>query len=501
MDWVNNIFLALLLTDITGTIFFLAELLIRKWTKLDARFTRFLTMVSLCAYLVPIVYFVLYADRWFSTAGTEDKVNLFYHTPLTQFLNAIGGFVWIGLFLVLLARRMVRCFRWKWTCRGNIPEEDEVVFKVFRDVCAELGIKGRMSVCMNDSVTMPCITYDHGYTVVMPLMCYTEEEARVIFYHELCHFRNGDLLLKTIGSIVTLLHVFNPAAHYLFRQMKVDCEKYCDRVACEKGAHMFTDSGYFQVILNLSSEDGKHNRYQLFMLAEGRSDCERRVEYMSEYQKHGRLGRTTAIALGACFLLGSSTTSLAAGNGVLNLYEKFAHWSSIKNTYENISADNMMDNVTEVSPTGIMDIAAIENTTEDAADEEIRQILSREYDLDPEDVIMMGDDGIELYGLFYNLIWNIPAGKTYVSAGFKQDVGDFVYLSVVGDPEDIEYEMGIKDPECIMWYVEGSGITSQRFDIEIKGRHYFYVMNRSEDEELHAEIGLIRHMADEEETE
>ena len=148
-----------------------------------------------------------------------------------------------------------------------------------------------------------------------------------------------------------------------------------------------------------------------------------------------------------------------------------------------------------------MDIAAIENTTEDAADEEIRQILSREYDLDPEDVIMMGDDGIELYGLFYNLIWNIPAGKTYVSAGFKQDVGDFVTLTVVGTPDDIEYEMGIKDPECIMWYVLGSGDTYQRFDIEIKGRHYFYVKNLSEEEELHAEIGLIRHMADEEETE
>ncbi|MBD5487447.1 MAG: M56 family metallopeptidase [Lachnospiraceae bacterium] len=503
MDWVNNIFLVLLLTDITGTIFFLAELLLRKWTKLDARFTRFLTMVSLGAYLVPIVYVVLYAGRWFSMAGTEEKVNLFYQTPLTQFLNAVGGIIWIGLFLVLLARRMVRCIRWKWICRGNIPEEDEVVFKAFRDVCAELGIKGRMSVCMNDSVTMPCITYDHGYTVVMPLWRYTEEEARVIFCHELCHFRNGDLIIKTIGSIVTLLHVFNPAAHYLFKQMKVDCEKYCDRVACEKGTHMFTDSEYFQVILNLSSEDGKRNRYQLFALAEERSDCERRVEYMSEYQKHGRLKKATAIVLSACFLLGSSTTSLAAGNGVLSLYEELAHWSSIKNTYENSSADSMEDSMTEINPDSIMDIASIENTAEDAAnaDEEIKQILSRMYDLDPEDVVMMGDDGIELHSLFYNSTWKIPAGKTYVSSGFRQSVGDYVTLTVSGDPDYIEYEMGIKDPDCIMWYVEGTASTAQRFDIVMNGRHYFYIYNKSEEEELCADIGLIRHIADAEETE
>ncbi|MBD5526366.1 MAG: M56 family metallopeptidase [Lachnospiraceae bacterium] len=515
MDWVNNLFLALLLTDITGTIFFLAELLLRKWTRLDAGFMRFMTMVSLSAYLVPLVYFVLYAHRWFSTAVTADKVNLFYNTPLIRILNAIGGFVWIGLFLIFLAIRMVRCMRWKWICRGNIPEEDEVVFKVFRDVCAELGIKGRMSVCMNDSVAMPCITYDHGYTVVMPLLRYTEEEARVIFYHELCHFRNGDLIIKTIGSIVTLLHAFNPAAHFLFRQMKVDCEKYCDRVACEKGANMFTDSGYFQVILNLSSEDGNRNRYQLFTLADGRQDCERRVKYMGEYQKRGNLKRATAIALGACFLLGSSMTSLAAGSGVLNLYEGIADWSSIKNTYEKSATDSTMDSMTDISPESMVDSmlditpeniidSTVENTIEgvaDDADEEIRQILSRMYDLDPADVIMMGDDGIELQGLFYNVSWNIPARKTYVSTGFKHKVGDYIYLSVVGDPEDIEYEMGIKDPEDIMWYVEGSGTTSQRFDIVLDGRHYFYMMNLSKDEELHADIGLIRHIADEEEKE
>lgn len=502
MDWVNNLFLVLLLTDITGTIFFLAELLLRKWTRLDARFTRFLTMVSLCAYLMPIVYVVLYAGRWFSMARNEDQVNLFYTTPLMQLLNAIGGFIWIGLFLVLLAYRMVRCFRWKWVCRGNIPEEDEVVFKAFRDVCAELGIKGKMSVCMNDSVTMPCITYDHGYTVVMPLLCYTEEEARVIFYHELCHFRNGDLIIKTIGSIVTLLHVFNPAAHYLFKQMKVDCEKYCDRVACEKGTNMFTDSGYFQVILNLSSEDGKRNRYQLFTLAEGRSDCERRVEYMSEYQKHGRLKRTTAIALSACFLLGSSTTSLAAGNGVLNLYEEIARQSTVRNTYE-VNVDSTLDSATEIGLPSIMDIAAIENTTEGATDagEEIRQILSARYDIDPEDVVMMGDDGIELHGLIYTSTWKIPAGKLYVSSGFRQSVGDAVSLMVAGDPADIEYEMGIKDPDAIMWYVLGSAATAQRFEIVMNGRHYFYIYNLSEEEELCADITLVRHIAGAEETE
>lgn len=506
MDWVNNLFLALLLTDITGTIFYMTELLLRKRTKLDAGFQRFLTMVSLGAYLVPLVYFVLYLDRRLHAAGAEDKINLFYNTPYTRTLNAACGCIWVSMFLALLLYRLVRCLRWSRICKGNIPEEDKMVFKVLQDVCAELGIRNRISVCMNDSVNMPCITYRRGYTVVMPLWQYTEEEARVILYHELCHFHNGDLVCKTIGSIVTLLHVFNPAAHILFKQMKVDCEKYCDKVACKKGENKFTDSGYFQVILKISSEDGKWERHQLFQLAAGRSDCERRVEYMSEYQKRGGLKRNTAIALAACFIVGSCTTSLAAGNGVLAAYEGLAERTSVRQTYAEEKTDSaaaainchaggmieaVSDDVTDSMPGDIAD-----NT-----DDEIVRVLSKAYDVDPEDVIMMGDDDIELQSEFITLTWKVPAGKIYVSSGFRQSVGDWVTLTVSGTPEDIEYEMGIKDPDEIMWYVLGSGVTMQKFDIVMDGRHYLYIMNTSEDKELRAAITLIREFAAEVEKE
>lgn len=523
MDWVNNLFLALLLTDITGTIFYMAELLLRKRTKLDAGFQRFLTMTSLYAYLVPLVYFVLYMGRWFSTKGAEDKINLFYNTPLTRTLNAVCGYIWAGLFLILLSYRMARLIRWRWICKGNIPVEDKMVFRVLQDVCTELGIREQISVCMNDSVSMPCITYDHGYTVVMPLFQYTEEDVRVIFYHELCHFRNGDLFFKTIGSVVTLLHVFNPVAHFLFRQMKVDCEKYCDRVACKKGEDIFTDSGYFQVILDLSSEDGKWDRYQLFTLADGRSDCERRVEYMLEYQKHGGLKRKTAVTLAVCFIVGSSTTSLAAGNGVMALYEEVAERSRVRHAYtvdvpedtaENVVMCRAGSDLTAVMQEETTDQAAATVTTEvmglaadgmedaaDSADEAIVEVLCKKYDVDPEDVIMAEDDGIELHSPFYTTIWKIPAGKLYVSTGFRQEEGDSVTLIVLGTPDDIEYEMGIKDPDDVMWYVMGSDMTAQKFRIVMDGRHYCYVMNTDEERELRAEVTLIRHSAGEEETE
>ncbi len=79
-----------------------------------------------------------------------------------------------------------------------------------------------------------------------------------------------------------------------------------------------------------------------------------------------------------------------------------------------------------------------------------------------------------------------------MSTGFTQEVGDTVSALVVGTPDNIEYEFGIKDPKQIMRYAEGSSSTKHDFEIKIKGRHYFYITNRSDTEELHVEVSIIR---------
>ena len=79
-----------------------------------------------------------------------------------------------------------------------------------------------------------------------------------------------------------------------------------------------------------------------------------------------------------------------------------------------------------------------------------------------------------------------------MSIGFVQEVDDILTLTVIGNPKDINYEMGFKDPDEIMWYVKGSGSKVQDFRIDIAGRHYLFVTNKSETEELRATIMLRR---------
>ena len=459
MDWMSNLFVVLFITSITGTIFYVIGMAFsRIWFRDDVRLLRIQMRIAQWAFIVPFVYIVLYlrSRARFSTAGNVN--NLFYSTPVMRRTCAVLGCIWVLLFLGLLAYKVyVRC-RWMMVFRGNIPEEDAGTAELFEEICEQMGISGRVSLYRNDSVEMPCITYAHGFAVVLPLKCYTEKETAVILYHELCHYLSGDIYLKTVSCIVALLHVVNPAAHIMLKQLSLVCEECCDRMACEKGAGIFSRKEYFRTILSALDKEEKRDRYNLFLLADTTGQYESRVQSMREYQVHGGLKTGTAVLLSACFLLGSSMTALAAGEGITMAYGMAAEATAAK--------------VKEGSGT-----AVVMETAVSLSDEELLEEFARAYDLDPDDVIMMGEEGIETVGDFINIDWKIPAGKTVMTGSFHRDSGDKVRAMTSGDLSDIKYQMGIKDPNDLMKFVEGSGSMAHEFDISITGRYYFFVTN------------------------
>ena len=487
MDWARNLFVILLITDIAGTIFFLIGRLLGGLAKYDVAFLRFLTKATLFAYLVPFVYTTLYLGKRFRMIRVESDINLFYVTSLTLKVNKVLGCVWIGIFLVLMILKLRERYKLAVKCSGNIPEEDENILRVFEDVCADLGISGRVSLCRNDLMNVACFTYHHGPVVILPFEQYTEKEAEIIFYHELCHYLNKDLYLKTVGCIAALLHVFNPAVHILMNEMGMLCERYCDRTASKKGEHRFTEQEYFQVLLNLRVDSGRRDRYQLLAFADSRSDCERRTEYMYQYRTKGGLKKGMAVTLAACFLMGSSITSLAAGDGVTEVYNELAKHTSVKNPID-MEAEGVFS----------------EDIPEDISDEEAVQQLAQELGIDP-DKIVITDANLDIMPYIgsgpIHITWTVPEDTVYMSLGYSAEIGEKDHIYVYGDPDDLEYEMGIKDPEAIMWYAEGSGLVKAVFTVKIKGRHYFYVYNKSEDTDLHIEAYIHRFSKEEVEAE
>lgn len=464
MDWISNLFIALLMTDISGTLFYAIGIIFRKiWFKKDARLIRFMTIAVLCSYVVPLTYFVLRISRRINE-NMYSSVNPFYNTPRIMELCQFLGCVWIVLFLALLSYKLFCRYRWAMICRGNIPEEDEMTKRRFTEICTELGIEGKVSLYRNDSVNVPCITYHHGMVVILPLVQYTEEEVEIILYHELCHYLEKDMPLKTFGILITLLHVFNPAVHFMLKQMSLVCEMSCDRLACEKATHRFTQQHYFQVIFDMMKPDKKRRRYQLFALVDDRTNYERRVACMSEYRMSGGMKKSAALVLAACFLLGSSFTSLAVGAKMTSVYEGYAEATSVKSSMEDIDA---------------IDRAAIND-------------LAKRYNLDPDDIVIMDDVNMNGRGRTIDIEWNVKEGKTYMSTGFLVDEGIEVHGLVAADPTDITFQTGIKDMDNIMNYVEGSDIVDFVYTAPVDGRYYFFVINSSETEKLHIEATIAK---------
>ena len=472
MNLASSLFVGLVLTDFTGIIFFLVELLLWRFVKKDAVFLRFLTTITIGACLVPYVYIVLYLYNRATINVDGTSYSIFYITPLILPISAALGCIWIGLFLALLAYRLYRRYRWARLCRGNIPEEDERISRIFIEVCGKLGIEeGKVSLFRNDSIQVPCITYYHGYVVMLPLRGYSEQEARIVFYHELCHYLNRDLYLKTAGCIAALLHVFNPLIHILFKRLDLLCEWCCDRAACDRGAGTFTEKEYFEVILHALVSDTKTDRYQLFALADDKTNFERRVEYMLGYHKQGGLKKGTALALAACFLAGSSMTAFAAGDSMTGAYEGLAEVSS----------------AWDVEDLGVS--SEIKGTVDNVNQEALPIVDTCE--IDPARVTVM-DDGIEPMTKVKAINWTIPAGDTFVSLDFWQSEGDVIDLVVMGDPEDVVYRAGIQDTGAVFHCIEGTGRMNGQYIAGKTGFYAFFVANMSETEEIKIQAYVFR---------
>ncbi len=390
-----------------------------------------------------------------TTAGSA--VNLFYNTPMMQRVFAILGFVWITLFVVLIVRKLYQRHERMRIFDGNIPEEDAEVEAMFEEICDQLGIAGQVSLYRNDMVKMAYMLYWHGHAVVLPLKRYTREEMAVLLYHELCHYLNRDLYVKTVSCIVSLLHVINPFVPSMLKQLDLACEEYCDRCACQKGAELFSEKEYFQTILHVLNEEEKKERYNLLMLADTRSDFEKRVLCMKRFHERGGIKKGTALVLSVCFLIGSSMAALLVGTGMAKTYRVAAQATDTRA----VDREEVLVDAEEVV----------------AGDREILEEFTRMYDLDADTVVVMEEEGTEIVEDFINIDWVLAPGKTGMTLDFSEDIGDMITVTTMSDANDINYRMGIKDSNGLIRYVEGTGLIKYDFVITLQGEYSFFVTN------------------------
>lgn len=339
---------------------------------------------------------------------------------------------------------------------GNIPEEDMKIQAVFDAICEQMGIAGKIQLCRNDLIEIPCYTNCGGPTVMLPFIVYTEEEARLVLSHELGHYKEKDMWLKSWCMAVKFIHGFNPGVYFVLEWAMLICEESCDRLVCGMDEVKAHEKQYFQTIFDMMQTGKQKDRPHLFALFNTARNYERRVLCMRMELEGKKMKKSVVVALSACFILGSSMTAMAAGDALAGSYQEV-----VEDGREYIS---------------------------DTSEQESLEEFMLENGIDPETVVMVDMDldnfGIARGTTYFD--WDIPAGRTFMSTGFRMQEGDDITIAIQGTPTDLEYWVGIGDDDNHFTYVVGKDIYTHTFEIEESTRYHFFVKNIN-DEELHVE--------------
>lgn len=443
----------------TGTIFLCVGLYFwNRWFEGRVLWKRFCLRVILIAYSVPVIYAMKCIKYRMAArmSGEEGIAILFYANQRVKYLFYVLGCLWLTVMIILMFFHLYRYLKWREVCMGNIPEEDMKIQAVFDAICEQMGIAGKIQLCRNDLIEIPCYTNCGGPTVMLPFIVYTEEEARLVLSHELGHYKEKDMWLKSWCMAVKFIHGFNPGVYFVLEWAMLICEESCDRLVCGMDEVKAHEKQYFQTIFDMMQTGKQKDRPHLFALFNTARNYERRVLCMRMELEGKKMKKSVVVALSACFILGSSMTAMAAGDALAGSYQEV-----VEDGREYIS---------------------------DTSEQESLEEFMLENGIDPETVVMVDMDldnfGIARGTTYFD--WDIPAGRTFMSTGFRMQEGDDITIAIQGTPTDLEYWVGIGDDDNHFTYVVGKDIYTHTFEIEESTRYHFFVKNIN-DEELHVE--------------
>lgn len=99
---------------------------------------------------------------------------------------------------------------------------------VLNEVKKELKIKRYIKIRMSSEINSPILVGVFFPVIYIPCREIPDENMRMVFLHELTHYKRKDLLIKWLSILVNAVHWFNPLAYLLCANVSEACEVSCD---------------------------------------------------------------------------------------------------------------------------------------------------------------------------------------------------------------------------------------------------------------------------------
>ena len=134
--------------------------------------------------------------------------------------------IWIsgtGIFLLIVIASYV-IYIHKRQKNAISMEENSVLIEAKK----ELGIRRNIRVRMSPDVGSPMLVGVFFPVVYMPCKEISQDMMRLVFLHELTHYKRKDLIIKWFALFVNSVHWFNPLSYLLSANLSEACEVSCD---------------------------------------------------------------------------------------------------------------------------------------------------------------------------------------------------------------------------------------------------------------------------------
>ena len=121
---------------------------------------------------------------------------------------------------------------------------------VLDEVKKELKIKRHIKIRMSSDIQSPMLVGVLFPIIYIPCREIPDENMRMVFLHELTHYKRKDLLIKWLSLFVNAVHWFNPLVYLLCTNVSEACEVSCD-MAVTKNMSDTEQKIYMKTILDL----------------------------------------------------------------------------------------------------------------------------------------------------------------------------------------------------------------------------------------------------------
>ena len=171
-----------------------------------------------------------YTIGGYLTDGSEAERDLVNRTVVLVYLCGVGVSLGGSLLAYEAARRRA--------LRGAIPVEDEGLLRLYGDTAMRMGLRierlprlcyGSASMLAGAvNPTVICRETDFTEAGGPDAERAAERAARMVFAHELTHYRYGDNQILVFSTFVNCLFWYNPLIWVVRRMMREDVEVLCD---------------------------------------------------------------------------------------------------------------------------------------------------------------------------------------------------------------------------------------------------------------------------------